>query len=114
MLANAAKPIRATETRVTPFSYTYTMALNIKDPEAERLASEIAALTGESKTGAVRQALSERKQRLLLAQSGKARGDRMVILLEQRFWPRLPPGIRGSALSKQQEETTLGYGPEGV
>lgn len=49
------------------------MALNIKDPEAERLVSEIAALTGESKTGAVRQALTERKQRLLLAQGGMAR-----------------------------------------
>lgn len=91
------------------------MALNIKDAETERLASEIAALTGESKTGAVRQALSERKQRLLLllARSGMARVDRMVSLLEQRLWPRLP-GVRGSALSKEQEEAILGFGTEGV
>jgi hypothetical protein len=27
------------------------MALNIKDPETEQLAAEVAALTGESKTG---------------------------------------------------------------
>src|SRR5262245_54815100 len=45
----------------TPFSHFSTigwygagMALNIKDPETERLAGEIAALTGESKTGAIR------------------------------------------------------------
>ena len=30
------------------------MALNIKDPETERLAAEVAAITGESKTRAVR------------------------------------------------------------
>ena len=30
------------------------MAMNIKVPEAERLAAEVAALTGESKTAAVR------------------------------------------------------------
>lgn len=100
--------------RITPFGYTYTMALNIKDAETERLASEIAALTGESKTGAVRQALSERKQRLLLARSGMARGDRMISLLEKRLWPRLPAGVRGSALSKEQEEAILGFGTEGV
>ena len=44
--------------------YYYTVALNIKDPETERLASEVAALTGETKTRAVREALVERKHRL--------------------------------------------------
>jgi len=90
------------------------MPLNIKDPETERLAREIAALTGESKTRAVRQALSERKQRLLLARSGHGRGDRMVVVLERRLWPRLPDGVRGSTLSKEDEESILGYGPVGA
>ena len=94
----------------TPCGYTYTMALSIKDAETERLATEIAALTGESKTRAIRQALSERKQRLLLAQSGRGRGDRMVELLERQLWPRLPAGARGSVLSKEQEEAILGFG----
>lgn len=40
------------------------MALSIKDLETERLALEVAALTGDSKTGAVRQALRERRDRL--------------------------------------------------
>ncbi len=43
------------------------MALNIKDRETEKLAAEVAAITGESKTRAVRIALEERKQRLSLA-----------------------------------------------
>jgi antitoxin VapB len=90
------------------------MALNIKDPETERLAAEVAALAGESKTRAVRQALSERKQRLLLAQSGRARGDRIVELLERKLWSRLPDGVRGTVLTKEQEEAILGFGPEGV
>src|SRR2546422_564477 len=40
------------------------MALNIKDPETERLASEVSSMTGESKTRAIRKALEERKERL--------------------------------------------------
>ena len=42
------------------------MALNIKDQETKKLAAEVAELTGESKTGAVREALRERKDRLTL------------------------------------------------
>jgi antitoxin VapB len=90
------------------------MALNIKDPEAERLAAEVAALTGESKTGAIRKALAERKQRVLLARSGRGRGDRLVELLERRVWPSLPEGVRGRPLSKDEEETILGYGRGGA
>ncbi|MEU8195722.1 type II toxin-antitoxin system VapB family antitoxin [Microbispora amethystogenes] len=41
------------------------MSLNIKNPEAERLAAEIGALTGESKTAAVISALRERHERPL-------------------------------------------------
>jgi antitoxin VapB len=90
------------------------MALNIKDQETEQLAGEVAALAGESKTGAVREALRERKQRLLLARGGLGRGERIVELLERRFWPRLPEGVRGSTLSKEDEEQILGFGPDGV
>jgi antitoxin VapB len=41
------------------------MALNIKDPETERLAAEVATLTGESKTAAVRAALRTRRDQVL-------------------------------------------------
>lgn len=39
------------------------MALSLKDGETDRLAREVAALTGETLTEAVRLALSERLQR---------------------------------------------------
>ena len=40
------------------------MALNIKNPEVERLATEVANLARETKTEAIRRALEERKARL--------------------------------------------------
>ncbi len=40
------------------------MALNIRNPEAERLASELARKTGESKTEAVTKALRDRLMRV--------------------------------------------------
>ena len=39
------------------------MALSLKDPETDRLAREVARITGESLTEAVRKALAERLQR---------------------------------------------------
>lgn len=39
------------------------MAISLKDPETDRLARAVAALTGESLTGAVRKALAERLER---------------------------------------------------
>ena len=40
------------------------MTINVKDPEAHRLAEEISRTTGESLTKAVTQALRERLERL--------------------------------------------------
>ena len=40
------------------------MALNIRDTETEKLAEEVAKLTGETKTEAVRRALADRLARL--------------------------------------------------
>ena len=40
------------------------MAFNIKNPQVERLASELARLNGESKPEAIRKALEERRARL--------------------------------------------------
>ena len=90
------------------------MALNIKDPETERLAAEVAALTGDTKTGAVRMALRERKARIMLAQSGRGRAERIMRMLQERVWPQLPDGVRGSTLTREQEDAILGYGPDGA
>ena len=40
------------------------MGMTIKNPEAHQLAREVAALTGESVTGAVTESLRERLERL--------------------------------------------------
>jgi antitoxin VapB len=89
------------------------MALNIKDPETERLAAEVAQMTGDSKTGAIRTALRERKDRLALEQ-GLSRGDRLRKYLEEEVWPMLSPEDRGKAPSQEEQDEILGYGPHGV
>jgi antitoxin VapB len=49
------------------------MALSLKDPETDRLAREVARMTGESLTEAVRKALSERLERERLRREQRAR-----------------------------------------
>ena len=49
------------------------MALSLKDPETDRLAREVAALTGESLTETVRKALAERLERERLRRGESAR-----------------------------------------
>lgn len=90
------------------------MALNIKDSETIRLADELAALTGETKTRAVRTALEERKQRLARGLSPGKRARRLIDLLEGEIWPQVPLEVLGKPLSRKQREAILGYGPEGV
>ena len=90
------------------------MALNIKDPETERLAAEVAKMTGESKTKAIRSSLAERKERLSYRISGRDRRKQLYRLLEQEIWPRIPPRLLGKKLSRREKERILGYGPEGV
>ena len=92
------------------------MALNIKDQETERLATEIAERTGDSKTGAVRQALREKRDRLAL-ESGQGRRSPGGLLrfLETEIWPLIPEEERGGPpMSKEEVEEILGFGPEGV
>ena len=90
------------------------MPLNIKDPETERLATEVAALTGESKTRAIRIALQERKQRLGFRVKRRSRKDELLRFLERDVWPRVPAEERGRRLTREEEDAILGYGPEGA
>lgn len=55
------------------------MALNIKDPETDRLARELAAATGESITVAARRALEERLERVRHSQRASESDHRDVI-----------------------------------
>jgi antitoxin VapB len=90
------------------------MALNIKDPEAERLAAEVAALTGESKTRAIKVALRERRDRLALRAVRRDRGEALRRFLEQEVWPEVPRNVLGRRVTRRERETILGYGPDGV
>ncbi|MEX2540577.1 MAG: type II toxin-antitoxin system VapB family antitoxin [Trueperaceae bacterium] len=89
------------------------MALNIKSPEVERLASELAKITGESKTEAVRKALEQRKASLSVG-INMGKRERWIEFLESEIWPDIPKGQLGRRLSKEEEEAILGFGPEGV
>jgi antitoxin VapB len=90
------------------------MALNIKDREAERLAAEVAAMTGESKTRAVKVALQERKERLALRIVRRDRGAALRRFLEQEVWPEVPRTVLGCRVTRREREAILGYGPDGL
>lgn len=90
------------------------MALNIKDKETEELAAELASMTGESKTGAVRQALRERHERLTL-ESGRRKREPGSLrrFLETEIWPLIPEEDRGQPpMTKDEWDEIIGEEPE--
>ena len=62
------------------------MALNIKNSQVEDLATEIAGITGETKTEAIRRALEERKQRLSFQVVRESRSEELRSFLEREVW----------------------------
>jgi antitoxin VapB len=90
------------------------MALNIKNSEVERLAAEIASITHETKTEAIRRALQERKERLAAPESPEEKKKRILEFFQREIWPHLPPDVRGKHVTKEEREEILGYGPDGV
>jgi antitoxin VapB len=93
-----------------------TMALNIKDKETEALVAEIASLTGETKTGAVRTAARERLERLH-RRSGRRRrsAEELQQWLETEIWSQIPDELLDRPpMTKAEREEILGYGPDGV
>jgi antitoxin VapB len=89
------------------------MPLNLKNPEVERLAAEVARLTGESKTEAILRALQERKRRLK-GSPVAARRARVLRHLRTSVWPTVPKRQLGRRLDREEEDAILGYGPDGV
>lgn len=90
------------------------MALNIKNPEVEKLAEDVARLARETKTEAIRRALLERKQKLELRAEPQGRGSRGLAYLRTEVWPFLGTEERGRTISGDEEEEMLGLGPDGV
>jgi antitoxin VapB len=89
------------------------MALNLKNPEVERLAAEVAKLTGESKTEAIRRSLEERRRRLKGAVVDGRRA-RVLRHLESKIWSKIPRHQLNRRLTRQEEDAILGYGKDGV
>jgi antitoxin VapB len=90
------------------------MAVNIKNERVERLLDEVAALTGESKTEAIRRALEERRDRLARSRAEINHADRLRRVLEREIWPAIPLVLASKTLTKAEEEQILGYGPHGA
>jgi antitoxin VapB len=90
------------------------MALNIKNGDVERLASDVARLTGETKTEAIRRALEERKGRLAMRVVRKDRRADILHFLERDVWPLVPKRQIGRRLTRRQQDDILGYGKSGV
>ncbi len=87
------------------------MPLNLKNAEVERLASELARLNHITKTEAIRQALTEQKNRMT-GLGNVSRAARLQRLLETRVWPDLPTGA-SKQWSREEEDAALGYGEWG-
>ena len=90
------------------------MAMNIKNDKVERLAEELAHLTGETKTAAILRALEERRERIALGPSGKRRLAQALDFLEREIWPSIPRKLLGHRVTKRERERILGYGKGGV
>jgi antitoxin VapB len=82
------------------------MALNIRNPETEKLAEALAKLTGETKTEAVTQALRDRLARLRRERSRKRLADELdEIALHCSQLPVLDP---------RTPDEILGYDENGL
>jgi antitoxin VapB len=77
------------------------MALSLKDPETDRLARAVAALTGETLTTAVKKALAERLERERLKRGDRAKRLARIREIAEHFAglpdidPRSPDEIVG-------------------
>lgn len=82
------------------------MALNIRNPETERLAQALAKLTGETKTEAVTRALRDRLDRLRRERSRRRLADELDEIA--LHCARLP------LLDTRLPEDILGYDEQGL
>jgi len=88
--------------------------MNIKNDRVERLAEELAHMTGETKTAVILRALEERKERIALGSLGKPRLAQALDFLEREIWPNIPRKFMGRRVTKSERERILGYGKGGV
>ena len=82
------------------------MAFNIKNAEADRLARELAAATGETMTQAVSAAVRERLERVQAQRSGRRLADELGEIA--RRCSQLP------VLDRRTDDEILGYDEHGL
>lgn len=82
------------------------MALNLRNAETERLAAELARLTGQTKTQAVTDAIRDRLDRLRDQRSGCSRREHLLHLA--RRCARLPE------LDPRSPDEIIGYDEDGL
>lgn len=82
------------------------MALNIKDPDTDRLARELAALTGESITTAARRAIEERLERVQARAHAATTTDDLLAIIER--------GRAREVLDPRTADEIIGYDSSGL
>ena len=82
------------------------MALNIKDPDADRLVRELAAATGETITEAARKAFQERLDRVRARAAVTSSGISLDDIIER--------GRRRKVLDDRTPDEILGYDSDGL
>lgn len=90
------------------------MGIDFEDAEMRKLATEVAEMTGETETEAVREALRERRERVGPKPRRQTKYPTMREWMEKEIWPHIPPEELGKPpLTKAEVEEILGIGPEG-
>ena len=82
------------------------MALNIRNPETERLAAELARRTGESKTEAVTKALRDRLMRVRREVTKRSLADELEEIAKHCASLRIP--------DRRRADRILGYDRTGL
>jgi antitoxin VapB len=82
------------------------MALNIKDPETDRLARELAEATGETITVAARVALAERLARVRARRDAAGRAAELDAIVQR--------GRARAILDERTAEDVVGYDQHGL
>lgn len=80
----------------------------------ERLVRDLAMLTGEDPDEVVIRALEERMARLTGPASTRERKQKLLNMLESSVWRLSRQDQLGHTIGREEQDTILGYGPEGV
>jgi antitoxin VapB len=95
-------------------SYTRTMALNIRNQEAEELAAELAKATGETKTEAVTKALRDRVIRVRSEHAERRLADELEEIAEHCATLPVLDGRVAEQILAYDEHGTRTTGPFGL